>query len=417
MAILGNLALFFVNNSQKSLTQALHEGLRQRPSPFKLIVFSYGVWLCASALTSIMPGYSWLGHPYTQFGVITTLGCLSLSYLYSKSADVYPTILILSLCTFFMAIFTLLEAIGYRPLIHIVQSPNMLYPAAFVGHRPHLGGWFSIIVLMPIFFYRHRRIDAWFWVWTLSGIVGLALCTTTSATLGVGIGIIFWLFHTCILHRERLKTTLLATAFFAFSIALLPNLTQSAGTALGLNPPHLKEYGSTGSMKPRLYMWKSAWNAATDRPLTGWGTDTFGYQVFEHLTKEDAEALFRAELGFSKDYAVEHKGMTYYAYKNHGLDKDQQTGSLLYVRPHNLILDELYSNGFIGLSLWLLTIISLLVKVNKSTSPLSFIYFIVACLPYLIYLQAWFYVTSVTPLFFILLGIMLKDIKNSQSKL
>ncbi|MDO4246515.1 MAG: O-antigen ligase family protein [Deinococcus sp.] len=414
MAIIGNLILFHLYSGKKSLLGAMREVLR--PRPLKLAIVSYAIWLCVSSSFSVMPGYSWLGHPYTQFGTIALLGCLSLAYLYYKVMRAELIMRIMSFCVLVMAALTFLESLGYRPLSQVVQSPNMLYPAALVGHRPHLGGWFSIVVLMPAYFYRDRKLDGWFWAWTLSGIIGLGLCTTTSATLGVGFALSLWLLYSWLKRRERFKSVLLLVAAFAISVATLPSIVQSVGAKLKLNPPQLKDYGSTGSMEPRLYMWKSAWHAATDRPWTGWGTDTFGYQVFEHLENNDAEALFRAELGFKKDYVVEHKGMTYYAYKREGADKDEQTGSLLYVRPHNLIVDELYSNGFIGLILFFLAATFFIKRIGKAKIPSSLPYFAISCLPYFIYLQAWFYIVSVTPIFFILLGIMLKDSEQGGSK-
>lgn len=405
------LALFALNNRNRSLAQAI-----RWPPHWKgwgLALPAYLLWLLVSAQFSSMPGYSWLGHPYTQFGTLLLVACFGLAGLY-RAVPVVPAIRLLALCTAVMAFLTLLEGLGFKPLAQVVHSPNMVYPAATVGHRPHLGGWFAIMALAPAYFYRRRPLDGWFWLWLISSLVGLGLCTTTSASIGVGVGILLWVAVATLKRHPARRAAWAGLALFAFSVLALPDVTRSLGQALGQVPPTLKDYQSTGSFRPRLYMWKSAWNAALERPLTGWGTDTFGYQVFEHLSDADAEALFRAELGFGPEYTLEHKGITYYAYKpkaKNKKDRDAQTGSLLYIRPHNLIFDELYSNGFIGLILFSLTLVALFWFIRRRNTE-DFTYFTFAFLPYFIYLLAWFYVVSVTPLAFILIGIMLADLNG-----
>ena len=412
LVLVGGLALFSTQNKNRSLLQALGRWPRHWRG-WGLALPVYVVWLLLSAGFSSMPGYSWLGHPYTQFGVLMLLGCLALSEIYARAIPVEKAIKVLTVCTAVMAALTVVESLGFKPLQQVVNSPNLLYPAATVGHRPHLGGWFAAVALAPAFFYRRRRVDAWFWVWIGSALVGIALCKTTSATLGVGVGLLLWLSISVLQHHFSRKAVVISLAAFALSVGILPSLTQTVGKLLGLPTPQLKTYDSTASFKPRLYMWKSAWNAALERPVFGWGTDTFGYQVFDHLSNADAEALFRAELGFGPDYKLKHNGITYYAYRPNIKDKDAQTGSLLYVRPHSIIFDELYSNGILGFLLFIISLYALFVGVRRNEIKAT-PWFMVALLPYFIYLLAWFYVVSVTPLAFILLGIMLADLKGEE---
>ncbi|GGJ74898.1 hypothetical protein GCM10008939_18980 [Deinococcus aquiradiocola] len=174
---------------------------------------------------------------------------------------------------------------------------------------------------------------------------------------------------------------------------------------IGLTPPVFKDYGSAYTLKARKLLWKSAWNAALERPFFGWGDETFAYQVFEHLSPDDARNLFRYELNLSPDAQVSYGGFTYY------VDDDEKnihsTGSILYHRAHNIIMDELYSHGFTGLSLFLVIIFSLSWKIYRTSGDF---WLITACLlPYAIYLLAWFYVPTVTPLYFILAGIVLAN--------
>ena len=87
---------------------------------------------------------------------------------------------------------------------------------------------------------------------------------------------------------------------------------------------------------------------------------------------------------------------------------------MIYVRAHSVIFDELYSHGFPGLILLTALTAALLRHVyrrERSAFPL----FLVAILPYPVYLLAWFYVPTVTPLFFIMLGTMLADLQRPLS--
>lgn len=414
LAVAGSLALFFMDNGQRTLTEAIRWEAKKLKG-LGLILALYCLWVVLSSVLSPMPGYSWLGHPYTQFGSILLLSCIAVATVYARIAPVESMIKVLALTTFVMALLTVLESLGVKPLAHLVQSDRLLYPAATVGHRPHLGGWFAIVALAPAFFYRERRPDIWFWLWLVSGLVGVGLSTTTSATLGVGAGLLLWLIFSLFQRKGAWKIPAAALALFVLAVGTLPVISAHIARSLDQTPPQLKNYGSTGSFKPRLYMWKAAWAAAVQRPVFGWGDDTFGYQVFGHLNAKDADSLFRAELGFGPEYKLEHKDFTYYVYRPDHKDSDAQTGTLLYIRPHSIILDELYSRGFVGFLLFLAVLISILLYVrNRSASSLAL--FLVAGLPYLIYLSAWFYVTAVTPLFFILMGTMLADIKANRVK-
>lgn len=367
----------------------------------------YIVWLAVTSITSPISGYAWFGSPNLQAGSLFLITCYAVAAIYKSAAQVTWVIRAFALSTFTMTMLTLLESIGFRPLELWIHSKSISYPAAFIGHRPHLGGWFAIMSLAPIFFYRARPRDPWFWLWIISSLAGIGFTTTTAATTGVGLGLLAWLAIS--FKAANWKVPALIFLMFGVFVVGLPSAASTTATLIGLKPPQLKDYGSTASFKPRLYLWKAAWNSALRHPFFGQGDETFAYQVFNDLSSVDAKNLFRAELGFPQDYQISYGGFTYYA--SNPKTKDHKAGSLIYVRAHSVIFDELYSHGFPGLILLTALTAALLRHVyrrERSAFPL----FLVAILPYPVYLLAWFYVPTVTPLFFIMIGTMLADIQR-----
>jgi len=251
-------------------------------------------------------------------------------------------------------------------------------------------------------------------VWLAANIVGLALSTTTAATVGVLAGLLIFSFTRSGNFSTRMKVgTLLA---FVFAALTLPSASQAVGRSLGLPGAQLKDYASTGSFKPRLFLWKSAFKAGLERPLYGWGDETFAFQAFEHLSPKDARNLFRAELGLSQKYDVTYKGFTYIVVNRSGkTDKEREgkLGSMLYIRAHDILLDEIYAHGFVAFFL-LVAIVVLSLRRLKAESSFDFWFFLAAAVPYFVYLLAWFYVPTVAPLYFILLGVMTADYSFSR---
>lgn len=372
-----------------------------------LMVLLYIVWACVTSFTSSIPGYSWLGHPSLQFGSIPFICCIVLSFLYSKTHIRSYNAKVLSLTVVVMFIITFLESIGLRPLMEWIHSNRLVYPASTVGLRQHLGGWYAVVSLASVFFYRRTPRDVWFWLWLSSSLAGLGLCTNSAATLGVAAGLFFWLLFS--ISTKDIKAPVISIAGFIVSLIALPLLSNSLSHTLGTSQSNFKSYNSTSTLNTRLLLWKAAINAASDRPITGWGDETFAYQAFEHLDDGDARELLREELGLSKEYTIIHKGSSYYAFRDGGIDG--QTGSILYLRAHNIFIDELYSKGLPGLILFCCLILFLLQDVYKRNRE-SFTPFIISLVPYTVYLLAWFYVPTVTPLYFMLIGLMMADLRN-----
>lgn len=410
--IIGNLWLFSIKSRGLSAIGYLKKNINWKLNPLIIILVAYIIWILVAAAFSPFSGFAFLGYPDLQFGGLLLIVSLGLLLLYTHLNRSDLSIRVLTSITLLMCVITILEAIGIHPLEIWIHSPHMVYPASILGHRPHLGGWYAILTLVPIFFYRNRSYDTWFWIWISSAIIGLGLTTTSAASVGVGVGFLIWLALN--IKSKKYHPVFMIIVAFVLSITTLPSLSTSLGNTLGLSPGGFKDYLSTGSFKPRLYLWKAAINASLERPVFGWGDETFGFEVFKHLSKVDGENLLRAELSLSEKTKISYSGSNYYTYDT--VTKKSGQGNLLYIRAHNVLFDELYARGYVGLILFTLLIVSFLRYIYRLDRR-SFPFFVLALLPYSIYLMAWFYIPTVTPLFFIVIGLMISDLRNSRTDL
>lgn len=406
----GVLVLSLIYTAQVTRGQSLLSVLRaSRPSPLLLAGAAYGGWALISASQSPMSGYAFLGAPYLQFGSVMLVGCLCLGWLYSRVPLARPLVVALQISTAVMLVLTVLESIGLRPLAALIQSPRMTYPAALVGHRPHLGGWFAIMSLVPVFFYRNRPLDSGFWLWMGAAFAGLALATTSAATLGVLLGLLVWLALNLKTKRHAPLAPAAALALLIAALFILPDVTRQATVTLNLPAAGTKSYASTYTFQPRLLMWKAAANGAAQRPVFGWGDETFAYHGFDLLSEAEAKRLFRLELGLPADQPLWYGGYTYYT-RAKG-EQDVSSGSIIYARAHNVLADEAYSHGWVGLTLLFAFLALFVARAYQSRSDGSYV--LLATTPYSVYLLAWFFVPTVTPLFFILLGVMVSELRSS----
>lgn len=410
LAVAGGLAVISLESRGESIIALLIQVFRQRKVDLLILfVLLYCLWTALSSAFSPMAGYAWLGHPYTQFGSIFIISCWLTFLIYFQAAPVQNVIRATAITTAVMTFLTLLESLGLKPLGEFIQSKSMLYPAALVGHRTHLAGWFTISALAPIFFFRHRQRDGWYWLWLISGLVGVCLCTVSAAAIGLGVSLLVWLLYTFFVKSQR-RQALAVTALFFCGLYISPLASHKISSTLETNSPQLKDYSQTQTLTLRFYLWKAAFRASLERPIIGWGDETYGFQAFKYFSESEADNLIRGEIGIPNDYNLDRHGFTYFAYKTND-NSSIKSGTLLYVRPHNVLLDEIYSHGYVGCLLMMFIAYLVIIRVVKFEKRSTFL-FLIAFSPYFIYLNAWFYVASVTPLYFALLGCALRDVER-----
>ncbi|WP_189091272.1 O-antigen ligase family protein [Deinococcus ruber] len=393
--------------SSKGLS--LYEYFRHKKTTFLLLIcISYIVWINIADSMSFLPGYAFTGSEYLSFGGLALSSCLVVMLIYSKFIYINKIISLFSFSTLIVLIISFIEALGFHPLSHWINNSGLTYPAVTIGLRQHLAGWFAMMSLAPLYFWRNKPTDPRFWIWMCSGLLGVALCKNSGATVGVVIGLFGWLIVSK--GMKNLKSWI-TTLFFLLAVFTIPPAVKYIGTAMGLQSYDTKSYTSTNTFSTRLLLWRSALRAGVEHPIFGWGDETFGWQVFEHLTEVEAQDLIRREAGVPSENRIVHSEGIFYSFPKNGKGKGKN-GVVLFVRPHNFIFDELYSHGFVGL-LILLAFIVVLVRAFPNTDRAMFI---IGFLPYPLSLLTLFYVPTITPTFFILLGLALASSKISLTR-
>ncbi|WP_189074556.1 O-antigen ligase family protein [Deinococcus sedimenti] len=379
---------------------SLIEYLLFRVKNFKFTTITAFIAMASlSAFLSPLPIIAWMGHDSAQFGTLAFFLSMGVAFFFAKSEiDSKYYIIPLSCCVLTMTALAVLESIGFRPLEQWVTSPRMIYPAATIGLRQHLGGWFAIMTLQPIFFYRRLGKDVWFYIWIISGFLGAALCTTSAATIGILIGLIFWIFAE---HRNSRRVPFIAFCFFIICCLCAPILTNYISSRINNPDNTYKSYTSTTTLKTRLILWKAAAEGTYRKPILGWGSQTFPIFLPEILPERDLFNLYRLELGLPSNAPI-RRHMMGYEYKNEG---KWVYFNIQYIEPHNIFLSELYSRGIPATLLFIASLINILRRYNKR----HLTRYTAAFIPYLFYLTFWFYLIPVTPMYFALLGIAHKE--------
>lgn len=347
----------FVGLAMATRGQSLVEVLQKKQfKPWALLLFIYSAWIIFTSAQSPMPGFAFLGTSYLGFGSIAIISNILILLVFSKYAPVSRLIQVFIISTVIMLFISIIEAIGWRPLHFIMQGRNIAYPAATVGLRQHLAGWFTMMALAPIFFWRGKSLDRSFWIWMGSGLIGVAICKNSAASIATLLSLIIWSIYGQGTRRvPAIRTTII---FICLALALPPAI-KSVNHALGFEDYEQKNYASGLTLSTRIILWKAAARATKERPILGWGDETFAWQVFQHLTPSESERLIRMEAGIPEDNLVIHSDGNY-SYYSPNKPQDVKKGILLYIRPHNIIFDEAYSHGIIGLVLLSLSLFYIL---------------------------------------------------------
>ena len=328
--------------------------------------------------------------------------------IYSKFGDAERLATFFSVSTLIVLMVSFVEALGWHPLASWITNSGLTYPSVTIGLRQHLAGWFAMMSLAPLYFWRHKPTDARFWIWMCSGLLGVALCKNTGATVGVMSGLMGWLMISRPVKNPR---PWLVSLLFVVAVFSLPPTVKYIGGVLGLQTYDTKSYTSTNTFSTRLLLWRSAFRAGIEHPLFGWGDETFAWQVFEHLTESEAQELIRRESGVPPENKIVHSEGMFYSFPQNGKGT-HKNGFVMFVRPHSFIFDEIYSHGFVGLFI----LVAFIIVLVRSFQPQDRLMAVVSFIPYPISLLTLFYVPTITPTFFILLGLALSSSTASSFK-
>ena len=139
----------------------------------------------------------------------------------------------------------------------------------------------------------------------------------------------------------------------------------------------------------RLLIFTSALRSAAERPLTGWGYETFHNNFYSHLSPQEREPILRRIITATPEEQVGMSGLAVIAEKQVNGQTVTRETTLLMVKPHNYLIEEVYSNGFTAL-LFLLPLLGLMAwDLLRARTELS-LFALLALLGYGGYLMGWF---------------------------
>lgn len=381
------------------------------PLPIVWLVAGYLTWITlTNTVFSSQPSYTVVGWPNWYGGLLTNAlyWCLLLLALWRPRGDMDSRATPLLLLGFLavISLWSTAEFLGVRP---ILGNPNLgflqgnfsvtAFPILTVGNTGWISGLWPLLAPLALLFAWQQRYFALVAALTLL-LLGVASTQgNLSALVVMGLLVSF------------AALTLRRTPQAALAFALAAALTLPTSAVLADYSQQQNQFTAAATSQTtgeRLLIFQSALKSATERPLTGWGYETFHYNFYRNLDPIAGEGLLRSIVTATPDERVGVSGTAVIAQKEVNGGTVTREATLLMVKPHNYLIEEIYSNGFTAL-LFLLPLAFLAAReLLRAKTELAYLAFF-AWLGYGGYLMGWFLNPSVTPLALALLALGLRS--------
>ncbi|OFV81105.1 MAG: hypothetical protein A2W26_05270 [Acidobacteria bacterium RBG_16_64_8] len=263
----------------------LRKGGRIRHTPIDWLVLAWLAWAGIATITAVHWPTALLGTQGRYEGFLTFVTYGLIYFLTLQLADDDTRVLRLSQALFWssviVAVYGLLQYAGVVSLPEDLPWVETKRAFATYGNPSVLGGFlvFAVTVALGLALFERRRL--WRMVyWTGFGLCGLALLVTFTRGAWIG-GAVSLVLLAMIAWRQRAKLRRLdlipAGMVGAVGIALIVRslFDWHDVTNFGWRLASIFDFGS-GEARFRTRIWQTAAAAIEDRPLFGWGPDTFG---------------------------------------------------------------------------------------------------------------------------------------------
>ncbi len=237
--------------------------------PVTLAVVAGVLAAALATVASVSPLTSLLGHPESQGGLLT-LASLAAAYLAARvcvhsRAHASALAAALAVAAALAAGYGLLQALKLDPVPWEGRSDfaGWFRPGGTEGHAIKLGG--LLVTVLPLLVWLGGRQGTWTAAaLTLLLLAVLASLLARGAWLGLAAAAVVGL----LLVRRPSWLTWTRMGLALGVIALAVFLSGAWG-------PFVKRLAGMGESTSRLYIYQTAWRLFLDRPLAGWGPDTF----------------------------------------------------------------------------------------------------------------------------------------------
>lgn len=289
-----------------------------------LVWLSIGWWLAAvvSAALGVNPARSWWGTVIRAEGLFFLTGLIvlgvSLLTLVQREAG---WLKIFSTMTWVGA------ASGLYALLQPLKLPLMLpieaggRATALMGNPIFLGQLLLLTIFITLYFVYATK-DKLRWLYSISlllQIIGLAMTVSRGPLLGLAFGSTVWLIGWLLLRGRKV-----IQVSWSWLLGGLLAILVAVGGSWYLWPHQLQRLFVLGdSFRARLGIWQTAWSAIKDHPWLGYGNENARYGL-AHFYQSGLADISMAETTTD--------------------------------RAHNFILDQLLTNGWLGLVIMLLIV-------------------------------------------------------------
>jgi len=377
---------------------------------------AYLGWMTLSDLVfSPSRSYTLIGWPTWHSGYLLYALCTGLflvATLTRRIEGVEQGVRLAFFITVPTVLFCVLEYLGFNPLSSSVWFTSLtqvrvnealsVFPILFAGNSGYVSAVWLLLLPFPLLVLRSSpRLSAAFWLLLAVG-VSAAHGKASVLMFGAATLLLFvWAFRA---GRGRWMAVALASfAVGSSGTFVYPALQQALVQAGVVTRERSFGFVAKESLAGRQVLWSGALRAAADRPLTGWGLETLQNHFFDYLPKAQLEDVGRTYLDLKPGETVRHFGYLLVVVRPAQPTVFLRQARVEIVKPHNMLIEEVYSHGLPGLVLLLLLAGSAGVYIWRS-GPGPARVLALGFAAYAAYLTGWFLTPSVAPMAFMLFG-------------
>ncbi len=284
---------------------------------FCLVAGAQAIWLLVSTVFSTHPALAWNGGNWRRLGFVSQFAVIAFVGAVAAGGALQMILRATTVAGIAASAYGILEYFGVDPLVspagyHIGEGITAIVrPPSTLGHADYFAGYLLYVVYFSAALIATESQHRWKAIGGVAAILASAaivLSGTRGAMLALAAGaILLWIWK-----RPRLRTrhAIVIATLCMFGAAFY---LSRAGVQLRARWHWAREDWRGGA---RLLLWRDSLRMASQRPLIGFGPETFGLE----FPRYQSVALSRAYPGFYHE------------------------------SPHNIFLDALVSQGIPGLA-------------------------------------------------------------------
>lgn len=240
-------------------------------------ILAYFVALALSTIFSVDPMRSWWGNQERMNGLFTLLHFLAWLTMTTSLVTRWEQWRKLLNYQVGLAVFMALVAILQRVYPNLLLFPAGDRVGGLLDNPIYMGAYqiFTLFFLALLAIKDHRHaMRIWYGAAAVFALIAFFLAQSRGALLGLGVGFAsFMVYYALFTKNRRVRATvlgLLALAIAGYGLAFAFRDTAFIRSTPLSRLTHFEMSAST-----RLIAWHIAWDGFKERPLTGWGFDTF----------------------------------------------------------------------------------------------------------------------------------------------